>query len=109
MALYLLFKILFEFLSIFCHSRTQVLRITSTQALARAAAIKTNSVTVLLIRNPLITITLILTIWIVTTVFVVLPILEHCHIKIEQCFNSSSHSRNFFIIVNGSLLDINSK
>ena len=82
----------------------KVLRVTSTQALAKAAAIKSHSKAGLKgtswIRSPRTTIALIGIIWMISLVFVVLPLAKHCEDGIVQCTNDTT--KEYFVIRNNS-------
>ena len=94
-----------------CVKFLQVLRVTSTRALARAAAIKSRASACFSrgswVRSPRITIALIMLIWMVTLVFVILPLPNHCEGNIQHCVSYTDAETNgkYFVKMNGSVVN----
>jgi len=90
----------------------QVVRANSTQAISRAAAVTDNSSVSFglasCFRSPKITLSLVCSIWIAATAFVLLPVFYHCHSGLEYCVerNTSGFTDwKFLVMDNNMVLD----
>ena len=42
-------------------------------------------------------------------IFIIVPMLDHCHNDIVECFNATTNSRAFYVVNESSLIEFGSK